>query len=273
MKSIKARTQEQWSKIPIGTETTGFESFHERFSREYFDDHSRFRFGVYAPWLPKLAGFEEFAGKNILEVGCGMGTDLLEYAKGGARVTGLDLTPRHIELSMKRFKMFGQWGNFLIGDAECLPFPDQSFDFVYSNGVLHHTPRTQVAADEIHRVLKPGGQALVLLYHKFSLVYYLSIMLKSGSKRFVRHLLSRKPLSEFSLERVLSTSTDGNENPLTKVYTRREGQSLMRRFSNVSTEVVHLMKGDFPLSSVFPSSLLEWLSGRMGWYLVLRGNK
>lgn len=273
MSELKKKTIDHWTAIPIGTQTTGFSPGHEAFTREYFEEHSRFRYTQYAPWLPTVACFEAHAGQRLLEVGCGMGTDLLEYAKNGAAVVGLDLTPRHLELARRRFQLFGQNGIFINGDAEQLSFRDGSFDFVFSNGVLHHTPDTRRAVDEIHRVLKPGGEALILLYHRHSLHYYLRIILESGSKRFVRHLLDGKKLSDFTYAKVLSASTDGELNPLTKVYSRRQGQGLMRRFGDVRAEVYHLNRGDFPLSRFVPPSLLRMLSRRLGWYLVLRGTK
>ncbi len=270
---IKRRTIEHWSTVPIGTQTTGFSSSEVRFTKEYFEEHARFRYEVYAPWLRAVAGFDQHRGQKILEVGCGMGTDLLEFARNGADVTGLDLTPRHLELARRRFELFGHQGRFVAGDAEQLPFPDNTFDFVFSNGVLHHTPDTQKAVDETCRVLKPGSTALIILYHRHSLAYYGGILLKSGTKRFAGHILRGKNPFRFSLRRVLSASTDGEENPLTKVYSRREGIRLMRNFRSVQTEVWHLNRGDFPLSGVFPASLLSKLSRRVGWYLVLRGRK
>lgn len=273
MLEVKKKTIDHWTAIPIGTQTTGFSSGHEAFTREYFEEHSRFRYSQYAPWLSSVARFDAYRGRRMLEVGCGMGTDLLEYARNGATVVGLDLTPRHLELAQRRFALFGQHGLFINGDAEQLSVRDDSFDFVYSNGVLHHIPDTQRAVDEIHRVLKPGGEALIVLYHRDSLHYYLRIILESGSKRFVRHLLQGKRLSDFSYAKVLSASTDGEHNPLTKVYSRRQGLALMGRFNDVRAEVYHLNRGDFSLSRFVPLSVLRSLSRSLGWYLVLRGTK
>jgi ubiquinone/menaquinone biosynthesis C-methylase UbiE len=273
MSDIKKKTIDHWTSVPIGTQTTGFAARHDQFTKEYFEEHSRFRYEVYAPWLANVARFAAYSGQSILEVGCGMGTDLLEYARTGADVVGLDLTPRHLELAQRRFRLFDLDGLFVNGDAEHLCFRDNSFDFVFSNGVLHHTPDTQQAVDEIHRVLKPGGEALILLYHRRSLHYYLRILLESGSKRFLRHVVNGKRLSDFSYAQVLSASTDGELNPLTKVYSRRQGRILMRKFSMVHTEVYHLNRGDFPFSGIVPSPVLRSLSRSLGWYLVLRGTK
>src|ERR1700736_4905279 len=154
----KQRARDQWSKDPAGAI---YGATHEVGTREFFDEVERHRYHEYAAWMPEVMGFDQFAGKRLLEVGCGMGTDLLQFARGGAQVTGIDLTPRSIEISRRRFEVYGQKGDFAIGDCECLPFDDESFDVAYSNGVLHHTPDTAGAVREIYRVLKPGGTARV----------------------------------------------------------------------------------------------------------------
>ncbi len=173
----KQRAQEQWGKDPCG-EIHG--RAHEFGTREFFDAVERHRYKEYAPWMPKVMGFDQFAGKRLLEVGCGMGTDLLQFARGGAQVTGIDLTPRSIEISQRHFEVYGQRGDFAITDGEILPFASESFDVVYSNGVLHHTPDTAGAVREIHRVLRPGGLARVMLYYRNSLNYWGQIILRHG---------------------------------------------------------------------------------------------
>ena len=102
--------------------------------------------------------FGQHAGKDLLEIGGGMGTDLLQFAKHGARVTDVDLSSGHLELAKENFKLRGLDGRFVHHDAERLPFEDASFDVVYSNGVLHHTPNTRNVVQEIRRVLRPGGR-------------------------------------------------------------------------------------------------------------------
>src|SRR5881628_1655883 len=114
----KQRAREQWTQDPCGA-THGRE--HEFATREFFDAVERHRYTEYAPWMPELMGFEQFADKRLLEVGCGMGTDLLQFARGGAQVTGVDLTPRSIEITRKHFELYEQPGEFAISDAEHLP--------------------------------------------------------------------------------------------------------------------------------------------------------
>lgn len=269
---IKQRTVRHWTATPIGTQTTGFSSPHEPFTKPYFDDNARFRYETYAPWIREVAGFDRHLGKRVLEVGCGMGTDLLEFAKGNANVIGIDLTPRHLKLSRKRFELNGFKGNFVVADAESLPFQDASFDHVYSIGVLHHIPHPRLAAAEIHRVLKPGGEALVILYHKQSLHYWLRVVVQQGGKALIRAMLQGHPWS-ISLSRLLSASTDGLQNPLTKAFSRREGEDLFRSFHHVQSSIAHLNPDDFPGGALLPRRALQRLARYVGWYLILRATK
>src|SRR5258708_17977201 len=172
--------------------------------------------------MPEVMGFTEFAGARLLEVGCGMGTDLLQFARGGASVTGVDLTPLSIQISQQHFAVYGMRGDFAISDAEHLPFADESFDVVYSNGVLHHTPDTAGAVCEIHRVLKPGGLARVMLYYRHSANYWGQIILRHG-------LLHGELLRGNSPGEIMSKYVEFNEaggRPLVKVYSRREERRL-----------------------------------------------
>ncbi len=155
----KLRAREQWSQDPCGAM---YVREHELGTREFFESVEKHRYSEYAPWMPELMGFNQFSGAKLLEIGCGMGTDLLQFAKGGAHCHAVDLTPRSVEITRHRFGLYGFKGLFAISDGERLPFRDNSFDVVYSNGVLHHTPDTAGAIKEVHRVLRPGGIAKVM---------------------------------------------------------------------------------------------------------------
>src|SRR5215831_8956313 len=120
----KRLSQEQWSANPCGAHV-GKE--YASGTREYFDAIEDYRYRVYAPWMREVIGFNRYAGKILLEVGCGTGTDLLQFARGGAMVAGVDLTPRSIEIARQRFAVYGQLGEFAEGDAENLQFADNSF--------------------------------------------------------------------------------------------------------------------------------------------------
>ena len=262
----KRRTREQWGNDPCGhIHGDGYDIG----SREFFDSVEEHRYGQYAPWMPEVMEFDGFPGKELLEIGCGMGTDLLQFARGGATVTGVDYTPRSVDISRRRFKVYGIPGKFVLGDAENLAFPEASFDVVYSNGVLHHTPDTQKSIDEVYRVLKPGGTAKVMLYHRSSLYYWFVIILRFG----ILHgeLLRHTP------EQIMSRHVEYSETgalPLVRAYSRADVERLFGKFSKRSTEVRQLTRADLHLPSfLMPNALVEWLGRRWGWNVIITARK
>ena len=119
-------------------------------------------------YLPRLVDFDAYEGENLLEVGCGAGIDLVRFARGGAKVTGIDLSKTAIDLACKNIEQSGQNANLQVMNGECMPFLDNTFDVVYAHGVLQYTADTKKMIAEIHRVLKPGGEAIVMVYNKYS---------------------------------------------------------------------------------------------------------
>lgn len=130
------------------------------------------RYGIY-PWLYEAAEFKYHSGDNILEIGCGTGCDLLQFAKHGARAVGIDITPEHLRLARTRVGSLAAIGQ---AEATSLPFADSSFDYVYSHGVLHHIDRPRLAVDEIFRVLRPGGRFNIHVYALFSYFTLLRVL-------------------------------------------------------------------------------------------------
>lgn len=141
-------------------------------SRAFLEEAEALRYRYHYHLLPlfdQLA--QQYPGGQLLEVGCSMGTDLLQLARRGFHVTGIDLAEAGIELAKQRFALYGFVADLRVGDAENLAFEDGMFDVVYSFGVLHHTPDTEQAVREIWRVLRGEGTAVVMLYHRYSLNY------------------------------------------------------------------------------------------------------
>lgn len=118
------------------------------------------------PYIPPFADFEQQKGRRVLEIGVGLGADHQMFAAAGTHLSGCDLTERAIAHTRQRLEIFGLKSDLQVADAENLPYPDASFDTVYAWGVIHHSPDTPQAAAEIHRVLRPGGTARVMIYHK-----------------------------------------------------------------------------------------------------------
>lgn len=115
----KLQAREQWGQDPCGAV---YDREHELGTREFFDSVERHRYQEYAAWMPRLMEFEKFRGARLLEIGCGMGSDLLQFARGGARCTGIDLTPRSIEITRHRFRLYGADGSFMISDGDACHF-------------------------------------------------------------------------------------------------------------------------------------------------------
>ena len=248
--------------------------------------------------IPEAADFKGARGKRVLEIGCGLGTDGAQFARAGALYTGVDLTEAAIELARRRFELFGLKGDFRTADAEKLDFMDASFDMVYSHGVLHHTPETGQAIREIHRVLKPGGQAVVMLYHRDSYNYRVNIqVLRRLGARLLRHeagiklahTLTREPLENLreharrlrsdadgylKRDEFLNQNTDGAGNPLARVYSRGDARELFRDFAQVELRTYFLHKRWMPVvGRLLPRSVESGLASRWGWHLWIYARK
>jgi ubiquinone/menaquinone biosynthesis C-methylase UbiE len=199
-------------------------------------------------------------GKKLLEVGCGLGVELAWLARFGFDVTGIDLAPAAVERAAEHLRRLNANGQATIQNVEQMEFADESFDAVYSSGVLHHTPDIQRAIGEILRVLKPGGKILVILYHRHSWFYLL-------------HRLSRINI-EFGDE----------DAPIINAYTKRQVRSLFHGLSVINVDVEYyyptptkkrcflafLFNHLFvPLSRLIPAVMMKPL----GWHLVISGAK
>lgn len=290
---LKARVHDFWQANPCGAKF----AHSEIGSREFFAELERHRYET--EWhIPMVIGLERWRGRDVLEVGCGLGTDAVNFARHGARYTGVDLTEASIGLVRRRFALEGLPAELRTADAENLPFANDSFDLVYSHGVLHHTPDTQRAIDEVYRVLRPGGTAMVMLYHRNSFNYRVNIMtfrrlgvrlLKfnwgpafvhkltgedTDRLRRMRQLYLEDPAWLSSPDEFLNHNTDGAGNPLARVYTREEAAAMFSRFDEVRTEVYFLNKRWIPIiGSLIPRSVERKLASSMGWHLWLIARK
>lgn len=140
---------------------------HEVATKAFFEEIEAYRFEKLA-YLPRLVDFKGFSGKSVLDVGCGVGNDLSRFARGGARVVGVDLSEHAIALAQANFSQRGLSGEFHVMNGEQLDLPDNSVDLVYCHTVLHFTPDPDRMVEEIRRVLKPGGLAIVMMVNRRS---------------------------------------------------------------------------------------------------------
>jgi len=228
---------------------------------EFFEEVERYRYEV-EPFIHSFAQFPQWRGKRVLEVGCGMGTDLLQFARAGAEITGIDRSTTALDLARKRLELYKVKGEVREADAETLPFSDSSFDLVYSWGVIHHTPNTEKAVEEIYRVLKPAGRILIMIYHKYSWAV-LHILMKYGVLK--GELVTRGFRETISRH----TETTDEKNPLTKVYSIKEARELFSRFDRLSLTVCVTASDGTMIPSIVKNIFSPWI----GWYLMIRGEK
>ena len=147
--------------------------------------------------LPRLIDFNAYRGKRVLEVGCGAGTDLVRFARGGALVTGVDLSSSAIALARENFRQQGLEADLREADGERLPFPSESFDFIYAHGVVQYTGADRTLVGECHRVLKTEGEAVFQVYNRISWLNVLSRLMKVPLEHEDAPVLRKYSAAEF----------------------------------------------------------------------------
>jgi SAM-dependent methyltransferase len=260
--SYKDQVQNQWNRNPVGSQHARESQPH---TLDWYLEVERHRYGVYAPWMPSVMEFAGHAGQRVLEVGGGMGTDLAQFAGNGAIVTDVDLSDVHLQIAQENFHVRGLTGRFVHHDAESLPFENDSFDLVYSNGVIHHTPNTRRMVAEIFRVLRPGGRAIVMVYAENSLLYWRNLVWNGG--------LKNGDLATNSMGEIMSRSVEraGNEaRPLVKVYTKARLRALFNDF--VDPEIVQRQISP-ELVPRRLRRLLPMVERFAGWNLIIKARK
>ncbi len=291
--NLKDRVRAFWQENPCGTKFADAAPGTRRFY-ELVEEHRYTK-----EWhIPIAADFTSAGGLKVLEIGCGLGTDGAQFAQAGADYTGVDLTEAAVDLAKRRFELFKVPGNFRTADAENLDFAENSFDLVYSHGVLHHTPDTAGAVNEIHRVLRPGGRAMVMLYHRDSFNYRVNIsLLRRAGAHLLRsekgiglvHRLTGEPVASLRQhaellktnnenylrpDEFLSQNTDGAGNPLARVYSRQEARDLFKRFGEVKVKTYFLNKKWLPIVGLLlPRWIESKLAARWGWHLWVYATK
>ena len=215
--SLKRDVKTHWSD-----ETCGTRGLDPADRKAFFENLETERYRL-EPHIPGFARWERGTKKRVLEIGVGAGTDHIQGARAGAKLTGIDLTPEAVALTKERLSMEGFEPDVHEADAENLPFPDDHFDIVYSHGVLHHSPDTERCIAHVHRVLKPGGTALIMVYNLRSWTAW---------NLWALHCLAKGRPWKSARWAVYNCL----ESPGTKAYTRREIYELMKDFRLESLE-------------------------------------
>jgi len=246
-----AQVREHWDNKPC--EARNGASFEEGTS-EFFERIEEERYERQG-YIRQFAEFASCRGKKVLEVGCGLGTDLLQFARAGASITGVDISAKAVGLSQRRLALYGMPGTVSQMNGERLDLPDNSFDLVYSWGVIHHSPDHEKVAKEIHRVLKPGGTLKVMVYHRLSLVSLAVYLL--DVKRHGNPFVSFKTALSRSLE-----------SPGTKAFSIGEIRDLFKDFGGLKLTLRPMAE-----CSLLKNTPLVWLPklcprGLVFWVMV-----
>jgi ubiquinone/menaquinone biosynthesis C-methylase UbiE len=264
----KKAVEEFWDKASCGEDL-----YLQNQQRDGYIEHARRRYEL-EPLIEEFAEFASVTGKRVLEIGVGLGADHQRFAQAGAQLSGIDLSARAVAHTRRRLALFSYDSALSTGDAENLQFPPDAFDCVYSWGVLHHSPNTPKAIAEVHRVLRPGGVAKIMIYHKWSLVGYML---------WVRYALFRlRPW--MTLREIYSRYL---ESPGTKAYSVNEAKRMFAAFSGVRirTSLTHAdllesaagqRHGGGLLSlarAIWPRRLLRRYAGAQGLFMLITAIK
>ncbi len=259
---LKSRVADFWNAEPCGTRYLS-SSFD-------FDAHAEERYRL-EPYIAEFAQFSSSAGLRVLEIGVGMGADYSRWIQAGAHATGIDLSNESLSRAAERCRRLGLRADLRQADAENLPFSNDTFDVVYSYGVMHHSPNTARCIAEALRVLKPGGSARIMLYHHPSL---------TGLMLWLRYGIWRG-------QSVRSCVYDRLESPGTKTFTKNEVLALMKGFDNVRLRQV-FSPGDLLLHKpstrfrgrpykvlwkLFPRRIIQSTAKRLGLFLLITATK
>ena len=238
-------------------------------SKEYFDEVEERKYFV-EPHIPAFADFSRWRGKKVLEIGCGIGTDSINFARAGADVTVVDLSDESLELCKRRFDVYGLKARFFLGDAEQLSqvVPVEKYDLVYSFGVIHHTPRPERVMEQIKLYCKSDTELRLMLYAKWSwkVVW---IILKYGKGAIWR-----------SDELVSKYSEAQTGSPVTYYYSFRGVRWLMRDYNVTEMHKDHIfpyeidkyVKYQYKWVWYFrwlPTAWFSWLEHRLGWHIMI----
>jgi 2-polyprenyl-3-methyl-5-hydroxy-6-metoxy-1,4-benzoquinol methylase len=241
-------------------------------TREYFDEVERRKYFV-EPHIPAFAEFEKWQGKRVLEIGCGLGTDTLNFARAGAQVTAVELSDESARLARKRLELYGVSGRATIhvGDAEDLPslLPAQSFDLVYSFGVIHHSPHPRRIAEHIRHYMTPASELRLMVYSRISYKLFW-IMKQEGIWDLSR------------IDELLARNSEAQSGcPVTYSYDDESAAALLDGFQILEMRKAHIFTWDVdayvrheyvkaPEWANVSDEELARLERELGWHLLIR---
>ncbi len=268
LKEEKLQAVKLWTENPCGV--GDYVEHLEYGSRAFFDEIRRNRYEVTDDWMPRHIDFGAARGAKLLEIGYGLGTDLLTFRENGAEVYGIDITEEHHRLAQLNFTLHGQDSVLSVGDCAKIDYPSDYFDFVYSHGVLHHTPEIDRCISEVHRVLKQGGQFIMSVYHTLSAYHICTMLINRG---LIRGKLFR--LGYRGLMATVERGADGvTTKPLVKTYRKGSLRRMLDQFATVELRCAHFKREHIPrVGRLLPRSAERDLEPYLGWYLLAFATK
>jgi 2-polyprenyl-3-methyl-5-hydroxy-6-metoxy-1,4-benzoquinol methylase len=275
IESVQAGNQNWWTSNTMSYDWKD-KIDRERFSQSWFDEvdrrfiHAARLFATDAKPFDRIIPFSALSGRDVLEIGCGMGLHTELMVREGARVTALDLSPTSVEATTARLRLKGLTADVRQSDAEQLPFPDKHFDFVWSWGVIHHSARTAKIVREIARVLRPEGECRIMVYHREGMATRLC---------FVKDHILKGGFLRGSFDETINRHSDGFS---ARAYTKDQFEDLFRAFfRDVSSEVYGQEADAVPLPRflrrfavpLVPEAWLRRRQARCGNFLFLRARQ
>ena len=281
--TLQAHNRQWWETNPMTYDwehtiphQPGTPEFYAAVDERFIRSHAHFGHPDYPaePVFNRQLNYAARRGQRVLEIGCGMGATAATMAEQGLDVTAIDLTSMAVRMTRRRFDALGLKGNIIQADAEKLPFADASFDLVWSWGVIHVTADMAQAVREIYRVVKPGGEIKIMVYHRHAMRNWMNAGL-------VRGILKGEFL-RYSYNDILRHGTDGY---FARHLTIKEMREYFSDFENIRIELTdnatHIPGSAFVnrylVGRIIPRSLQRrfgnWFMGRFGWFIYLEANR
>jgi 2-polyprenyl-3-methyl-5-hydroxy-6-metoxy-1,4-benzoquinol methylase len=263
--SVVEQVREYWDRRPCNIR----HSSKPVGTREYFDEVEARKYFV-EPHIPDFAQFERWRGKRVLEIGCGIGTDSINFARAGADLTVIELSRRSFEICKKRFEVYGLNANFYCGSAEELSsfVPVQPYDLIYSFGVIHHTPNPDKVIEEIIKYCNPETEVRIMLYSKWSWKVFW-IIITHGKGAFWR------------ADELVSTYSEAQTgSPVTYYYSYTEIRNLLSDFQIIEMKKEHIFPYEIEKYINYeykwvwylrwmPKPMFRWLERLFGWHTLV----
>ena len=260
------QVREYWNSRPCNIR----HSLKEIGTKEYFDQVEARKYFV-EPHIPGFAEFSRWKGKKVLEIGCGIGTDTMNFARAGAEVTAVDLSGDSLEIARKRAEVFGLDNiRFYQSNAEELSsvVPIERYDLVYSFGVIHHTPHPHNVIEQIRRFMDADSIFKIMVYHRNSWKVFWTLM-SYGKGAF------------WKLDELVARHSEAQTGcPVTYAYTRKSIQDLLKGFEIINMKVDHIFP--YKISEYvqyrykkvwyfrwIPAQVYHWIEQNWGWHLCV----